>query len=610
MPYLPPSTVAESLEAIQRGNLVLPAIQREFVWKPSQVTALFDSLMRGYPIGSFLSWRVEPSTVAQFRFYGFMKDYNELSQRHNPLLDTPPDQAVTAVLDGQQRLTSLNIGLRGTYAWKNKYGWRRFAENYPTRTLHLSLAGTAAENAAGLAYDFRFLTEDQLASMDLDEARYWLPAPKVAQAKRINGLIVELSTRGIANDPGAMEIATDLWEKVHSEKSIYFYEETEQDIERVLDIFIRVNSGGSTLSYSDLLLSIATAQWKDRDARKEIHGLVDDLNATGAGFRFSQDLVLKTGLVLSGVSDIGFKVKNFTAENMQLLSDKWEQIAASLRVAVGLLSDFGLSGASLTARSVLIPVATYVHHRGLTQAYRDAPSEARDRGALRDWTMRSLIIPGVWGSGLDVLLRALRDTITQHGANRFPVAEVERTMAGRGKSLAVTPELVDNLLELQYGDVTTFAVLAMLFQHVNTRNVHHIDHVFPVARLAKSELRKAGISESDIEAIEDAKNTLANLELLEGPENISKSAKSPAAWASEAFPDAQAMASYRDRNALPELPASAAEFLEFLQQRRELLRHRMLITLGTSNVPATEEPADSETLPPIEEAVESESLDE
>src|SRR5690606_2526215 len=113
---------------------------------------------------------------------------------------------------------------------------------------------------------------------------------------------------------------------VHSASSIHFYEETDQDVERVLDIFIRVNSAGTVLSYSDLLLSIATAQWKERDARSAIHGLVDALNSTGQGFAFTQDVVLKSGLVLAGIGDIGFKVKNFTAENMATLDRDWDSI--------------------------------------------------------------------------------------------------------------------------------------------------------------------------------------------------------------------------------------------------------------------------------------------
>lgn len=104
--------IATALKEIQQRRLILPAIQREYVWKPSQVIRVFDSVMRGYPVGSFLSWRVEPETINKFKFYGFMKDYNAFDNRHNPVIDIPADREVIAVLDGQQRLTSLNIELR------------------------------------------------------------------------------------------------------------------------------------------------------------------------------------------------------------------------------------------------------------------------------------------------------------------------------------------------------------------------------------------------------------------------------------------------------------------------------------------------------------------
>ncbi|MCP5934263.1 DUF262 domain-containing protein, partial [Klebsiella pneumoniae] len=80
-----------------------------------------------------------------------------------------------------------------------------------------------------------------------------------------------------------------------------FYEESDQSLERVLNIFIRMNSGGTTLSYSDLLLSIAVAQWSSLDAREEIHALVDEMNRVGDGFNVSKDLVLKAGLMLSDI---------------------------------------------------------------------------------------------------------------------------------------------------------------------------------------------------------------------------------------------------------------------------------------------------------------------
>jgi uncharacterized protein with ParB-like and HNH nuclease domain len=72
-----PITIAQAVKSIQAQDLVLPAIQREFVWNDTQIVRLFDSILRGYPIGSFLSWKIDPATAAQFRFYGFIREYHE-----------------------------------------------------------------------------------------------------------------------------------------------------------------------------------------------------------------------------------------------------------------------------------------------------------------------------------------------------------------------------------------------------------------------------------------------------------------------------------------------------------------------------------------------------
>jgi hypothetical protein len=591
MGHKEPMTIANALRQIQERRLILPAIQREYVWKPSQVIRVFDSVMRGYPVGSFLSWRVMPDTISDFKFYGFMKDYSAFDNRHNPVIDIPTDREVVAILDGQQRLTSLNIGLRGTYAYKNHGGWANKSWSYPERRLFLNLAGEAPENELGLKYHFQFLTDADVEAARDDETKIWLPVADVFGASEMSSLIQLLATHGVGNDPVASGLVSTLWDAIHKTASLHFYEETEQDIERVLDIFVRVNSGGTVLSYSDLLLSIATAQWEG-DARAAVHGLVDELNNTGNGFSFSRDTVLKAGLVLNDVRDVSFKVKNFTAANMAQLEARWDTLTTSLQVAVGLLSDFGLSGGSLTADSVLIPVAYYVHHRKLDHAYRQSPNTREDRMALRSWVLRSLIIRGIWGSGLDTLLRDVREVIRSEGAESFPVAAIERAMAARGKSLAVTDALVDDVLSLEYGRPRTFAVLAALFPHVDTRNQFHVDHIFPASLLEQKNLRRLAKSDGtpqftpdEIAELTERKNQLPNLELLPGLENIGKLAEVPANWVASNYATSEERSSFLARNALPDqLPHGAAEFDSFFRARRELLETRIRATLRPAQV--------------------------
>jgi len=608
MGHKEPMTIAAALRLIQKNELILPAIQREYVWKPSQVIKVFDSIMRGYPVGSFLSWRVLPETISKFKFYGFMRDYSAFDKRHNPVVDIPADREVTAVLDGQQRLTSLNIGLRGTYAYRNKNGWASKEWSYPTRCLYLNLLDEAPENEAGLKYHFAFLTKDQVEAAAEDEARKWFPVAEIFDAAEPAAMMQIPAKYSVGNDAGAVAMVGRLWQAVHHNASLHFYEEDDQDIERVLDIFVRVNSGGTVLSYSDLLLSIATAQWKG-DARAAVHDLVESLNKTGQGFDFSQDTVLKSGLVLADVGDIAFKVKNFTKANMAVLELNWEALSTSLQVAVGILSDFGLSAATLAADSVLIPVAYYVHLRGLTQSYRFSTKDKADRAALRSWVLRSLIVRGVWGSGLDTLLRDLRETIKKSGADRFPLEAIERTMALRGKSLEVTAALVEDVLDLGYGGTRTWAVLATLFDHVDTKMQYHVDHVFPQAALDAKLLKKAKaadggrtFSDAEIGEITARRDLLPNLELLPGPVNIGKSDTAPDTWVAKEHSDGDERRSFLRLNALPaDLPHSAEDFLAFFEARRATLAERIKDKLKTQAPDAL--PASAVTAEDIDESL-------
>jgi hypothetical protein len=174
------------------------------------------------------------------------------------------------------------------------------------------------------------------------------------------------------------------------------------------------------LSNSDLLLSVAVAQWKQVDARAEIHKLVDELDRIGTGFALSQDFVLKAGLMLADIASVGFKVENFTSDNMALLEANWPKIRSALVRTVELAANFGFNGQTLRADSALLPIAYYLYRREAPANYVTHGQFAADRDAIRSWLIRSLLkASGIWGSGLDTLLTALRETIKANGMNAF-----------------------------------------------------------------------------------------------------------------------------------------------------------------------------------------------
>lgn len=160
MSFQTPITVKEAVENICAKKYLLPSIQRELVWNTLQIEKLFDSLMRDYPVGSFLFWHVERNKIGEFTFYEFIRNYHERDSKHNPKADFLGDNDITAILDGQQRLTSLYIGLFGSYAKKDKLKRWNNDSAFPKRFLYLNLLKKYSdEEELDLEYDFLFLSE-------------------------------------------------------------------------------------------------------------------------------------------------------------------------------------------------------------------------------------------------------------------------------------------------------------------------------------------------------------------------------------------------------------------------------------------------------------------
>ena len=582
--YQTGDTIKETVQAIQQHKYVLPAIQREFVWSPEQIAMLFDSLMQGYPVGTLLLWRVEAESARKYRYYDFVRDYHEKDARHCPKL---PEQreALTAVLDGQQRLTALNIGLLGSMAVKVRGKWWNNPDAFPRKKLYLNLLSGAEADEEGSRYEFRFLSARQLEQAGNDE-ECWFCVGDILDMEGGPAMLEWLNERlPQEQTTDAYKVLDRLHRVVHTDQVIAYYEEKSQELSRVLNIFIRMNSGGTVLSYSDLLLSIAVAQWSRLDAREEIHRLVDELGEIGDGFHFSQDLVLKAGLVLSDIGDVGFKVENFDEANMAKLEERWESIRDALHLTARLLASFGYNGQNLRASSVLLPVAYYLARRAPGPRYVTIAKYAEDRERVRKWIAKSLLkTSGIWGSGLDTLLTALRNCIRDEGQDGFPARALEVVMAKRGKSLQFEPEELEEILDLKYGKAQTFTLLSLLFPTVDLQQHHHVDHVFPKSGFGKKKLRAWGLSEEDIEACRASRDQVANLQLLEGHANIEKQDMIPQEWLEGMYCTVDQQAAYRERHLLPDLLGSWADYCEFYARRRELLRQRLADILGVSLV--------------------------
>ena len=570
MAFQTPITIKEAIDHIHNNRYLLPAIQREFVWWPHQIERLFDSLMRGYPIGSFLFWRVDPETAKNYSFYQFITNYDQ-RKPHNPVHGAPSTvPGLKAVLDGQQRLTALNVGLHGSGRWKRPRMWWNNPSAFPERRLYLNLLAPRMENEEELSYKFSFLSEKEAQNRNRrNDHEHWYRVGDILDIEETEDLIDTVFDLQLEGTKGPHKTLNRLHHVVHNDGIVSAYEEPNQDPERVLNIFVRTNSGGTPLSYSDMLLSMAVAQWDKVDARKEIHALVDEINNIGRGFSFNHDFVLKACLMLGDSNSVRFKVENFRKSKIGSLQDQWDRIRSTITETVELASSFGYSGQSLTSANALLPIAYFLYHRRSSLS-------TEDRKAIRGLLIRSLLKRGIWSSSVDNLLVVIRRAIRESSSHAdFPTCAIEKAMPS-GKSLTFDDEELQDLADAEYGG-RAHSLLFLLYDFVDVATNHfHIDHIFPRALMTEARLKKVGISEEKIPEYLDRVNRLANLQLLEGSTNTSKGAMLPVDWLSAQYSEEERR-NHCHLHDLGDVPTEIEGFLDFYETRRsrilEKLRH-------------------------------------
>lgn len=581
MAYESPLTIAEVIKDISASKYVLPSIQREFVWSTSQIERLFDSVMQDYPIGAFLFWELGQGQNTLYDFYSFLQNYHERKNTHNPRINLSGNENVMAVLDGQQRLTSLFIGLKGTYAYKKPYmAWKNDAA-FPERKLYLNLVEPADEDSSD-RYNFSFLTADEVKN---DAHHYWFKVGEILSMSSI-GDVTKFINRQIYKDADydedhgdfAMDCLAQLHKVIHTQPSISYYKVKSDELDKVLNIFIRVNSGGTVLSYSDLLLSIATAQWENLDAREEITDFVDTINSIGSGFNVNKDFVLKAALVLSDFREIAFKVDNFNKPNMLKIESNWQTIKQAIYQAFILVSSFGFSRDSLKSNNAVIPIAYYLMTIGMPTNFETSSATAENRKKIKKWLIMSLIKKAFSGQP-DNVLRPLRDIIKANGNNDFPIDEIINKLRGTSKSIIFSDDDIENLLEHQYGKGDTLTVLMLLYPSLDFNNKFHIDHMYPKSKFTKKILLKNGVLESKVQDYIDHVNDLSNLQLLAAIPNIEKQNEDFVIWFAANYPTDSDKIQYRTIHYLPDMEYGYDKFEAFQTARRALLKKQLTTLL-------------------------------
>lgn len=563
-------------------ELFLPAIQRPFVWKPSQLLALFDSLLKGYPVSSFMFWEVNDDTKREVRIYRFFENYRAGDTLNEPV--QPDGRKVVLVLDGQQRLTSFLIGLRGTYSEKDRYARKNNPDAWSRYTLYLDLlkdpdAPDEEENEQefGVTYGLKFLASAPRNS----NRHHWIRLGMILDHPTPEHLdrLAERTRREMHHGVTAYEadVAIRNLRRLHQaiwvDEAVNYYTETSQAVDRVLDIFVRANDGGTKLSKSDLLMSMITSKWSSGTAREDIFGFVEHINRSlGPRNNINRDFALKACLVFCDV-DVQYNVSNFTQATIEMIETNWKAIKTAIENTFRLLNSFGITEKNLTSLNAVLPIAYYLYRspeysfRGQTEFER---SNARQ---MQKWLLQSLLMGTFAGSSdrtISLARNAIRENLKQD--RNFPAARLYYDLAIGGRLTRLDDRAIEEILELKYSQSKTFLALSLIYDDLDwVGTSYHIDHIIPQASAHKRVLMGQNLQDAQIQRIIGAVDKLANLQLLSNNENLEKSDISFDTWITTRDRH------YRERHLIGERVDHwrAVQLPEFVAEREKLIYARL-----------------------------------
>ncbi|GAA8156648.1 DUF262 domain-containing protein [Helicobacter pylori] len=538
----------------------LPDIQREYVWlkkaDEKKIEQLFDSILRGYPIGSFLFWKLQKEDIAKsdeqdekklnFQLYKFIENYDERKPHNEKIyIEQITRDDLCIVLDGQQRLTSLYIGLKGIRTLKKKGARSDNPSAYEEKRLYLNLKHQPNMDNPEDNYQFEFHAKTPTN----DEKHFWFKV----------GDILELES-GVLNytqEHGLKENELNLLEKLkdafHTKQLISFFEEKEKNLNKVLNIFIRVNSGGVKLSYSDLLMSILTASFSS-DIREKMNELVDALKDKGFP-NVEQDQVLKTCLLLIG-KDTTFELKNFNKNNVKEIEENWEKITESVYNAAKLLETFGY--VKYLGSAYILSTLAYFY---FLRQKMDKNDEEQALKFVRNAQITSYFTPST-DTKLSIIAHSIKEARAFEAFNH-------NLAKHQTCPLKITNDAIEGIVFFDRHS-RVFPILQILYPNLNYKTtIFHIDHIYPKSKFKKE-------NEKLDKDFYECGNHLYNLQLLEGQENSAKKDKDPEVWLKEEYKNEQAIEEYKKRNYIdPKLKLEWENIKEFRKKREEAIMTKL-----------------------------------
>ncbi|WP_288300431.1 DUF262 domain-containing protein [uncultured Brachyspira sp.] len=556
-------TILEVMNNIKDQEYILPDIQRGYVWKTEQIENLFDSLLRGYPIGSFLFWNVKANKIKEYNFYNFVRDYHP-KQINSSKLTPAGNKGFIAILDGQQRLTSLYIGLYGSYTERKKGAKHSSPDPFVKKYLYLNLLYNPKDEEYNInKYEFEFLSDKEFNNKIFDNNNLWIKVNEILEKDVTHFLIHNKNIKNLDENlqENVISIINNFQSKIKKEPIINYYEENDQDLDKVLDIFVRVNSGGTQLSYSDLLMSTVSATWDNKNAREEVENLVLEIN--NLDFNINKDFIMKSSLMLTDI-DIKFQIKNFTKNNMIKIEKEWDNIKRYLLLSFKILKNFGYTKEYITSYNSILPIAYYFK---LIKADDNFLNSKKDISKKIIQWFRISLIRQVFGGSSDGTLTKYREIIKNNSTDNFPIKEIEKEFKGKREDISFDRgeviELIDNA---NYSDrKQLFSILSSAINIPNINELITIDHLYPKSSFNENNISKWELDKNEVDKLV---NNISNLQFLGITENTKKSAENFENWLNEKV---KINKDYKSYALIPDIDYKPENFILFCQNRKKLM---------------------------------------
>jgi uncharacterized protein with ParB-like and HNH nuclease domain len=558
-------TIKTIIDYINSRKIYLPAIQRKYVWENKQITRLFDSIMLGYPIGTFLFWKVRKAVVnsKEYSMYEFIKNFHQRDNYKNPPAPQPfpmgsDDETIWAVLDGQQRLTSMYIALQGSVSrklpnkrWKND-------DAFPAKELYFNLHSEKSGDDDDISYEFRFMTDQEVKKPK--DGKLWYLVKNILMYKPNELLSEVIIKNNWISDKTAIENLSLLHTRLTHDEIINYFEVEADSIDSVLDIFVRINSGGTILSKTDLLFSTIVSHWDK--ARDEIDQLLSEINRTGEGYKFNNDFIMRTCLYLLDMP-VTLKVETFKKDSVLKIKNNWGKIKEAIRRCVKLLDEFGFNAENIISYVAITPVVYYLFKGGNTDP--DSKSELKKYIVVAQ-------IKQIFGAASNSALRLIREKMKVVPANKFLLSNLTGIRFTGDRSMKCTSDEIDEWFDTYEIGAYTFMLLSLLYPNLKySQKGFHQDHMHPYTSFEGKKLDclilPSGQQLDDLKKNDwrHKRNTLANLQLLEGRENESKNKTPLSNWL-------KVKTNAENTKYLPTgISYKLNNFDEFMEKRQELM---------------------------------------